>query len=177
MQDALPAHASADLRRARWAEVLADLAAILDGEDDWVAAMATVACELHAAFEHLDWTGFYRAVPGRMLIVGPYQGGHGCLRIPFGQGVCGTAAETGQTQDVPDVHAFPGHIACSTSTCSELVVPVRTPDGRILAVLDLDSDHPAAFRAEDVAATEELAARLGAQFAAEAPADATPRSV
>ena len=96
------------------------------GESDWVAAMATVACELHAAFSYFNWTGFYQALLGataaensierRMLVIGPYQGGLACLRIPFGKGVCGTAAQTRQTQLVPDVHLFPGHIACASST-------------------------------------------------------------
>ncbi|MEM8599373.1 MAG: GAF domain-containing protein [Bacteroidota bacterium] len=140
--------------------------ALLDGEADWTAAMATVVCELHHAFEHYHWTGFYRAVSDDLLIVGPYQGGHGCLRIPFDRGVCGAAARTRTTQLVPDVEAFPGHIACSSTTRSEVVVPVLTPDGTLLAVLDVDSDDPDAFTAaEDQAALEALCARLGAQFA------------
>jgi len=141
---------------------------LLEGEDDWVAAMATVACELHHAFDHFHWTGFYRAVGERTLVIGPYQGGHGCLRIDFDRGVCGAAARTGRTQRVDDVNAFEGHIACATSTQSEIVVPVRTPDGRLLAVLDVDSDDPAAFTEVDQVALEALCAELGARYASAA---------
>jgi len=141
---------------------------LLEGEDDWVAAMATVACELHHAFDHYHWTGFYRAVGERTLVIGPYQGGHGCLRIDFDRGVCGAAARTGQTQLVEDVNAFEGHIACSTSTQSEIVVPIHAPDGRLLAVLDVDSDDPAAFDEVDRAALEALCAELGARYASAA---------
>ncbi|MEL7361344.1 MAG: GAF domain-containing protein, partial [Bacteroidota bacterium] len=161
-----PAAAYTATRTERYAEVAARIDALLDGETDWTAAMATVACELHHAFDHYHWTGFYRAVSDDLLVVGPYQGGHGCLRIPFDRGVCGAAARTQTTQLVPDVEAFPGHIACSSSTRSEVVVPVLTPGGRLLAVLDVDSDDPDAFTAaEDQAALEALCARLGAQFA------------
>ncbi len=145
--------------------------ALLEGEDDWVAAMATVACELHHAVGYVDWTGFYRAVAGGdgaspgLLVIGPYQGDHGCLRIPFDRGVCGAAARTRTTQLVPDVEQVPDHIACSSSTRSELVAPVLTPDGTLLAVLDLDSDTLAAFDAVDQAHIEALCAALGAQFA------------
>ncbi|MEL6444073.1 MAG: GAF domain-containing protein [Bacteroidota bacterium] len=161
-----PAAAHTATRTERYAEVAARIDALLDGETDWTAAMATVACELHHAFDHYHWTGFYRAVSDDLLTIGPYQGGHGCLRIPFDQGVCGAAARTQTTQLVPDVEAFPGHIACSSSTRSEVVVPVLTPEGTLLAVLDVDSDDPDAFTAaEDQAELETLCARLGAQFA------------
>lgn len=165
----LPLGSSVEEKRAAYARVRASIDALLDGEDDWVAAMATVACEIHAAFEACDWTGFYRAVSGDLLVIGPYQGGHGCLRIPFSRGVCGAAARTRTTQIVPDVHAFADHIACSSSTLSEIVVPVLTPDGRVLAVLDLDSDAPAAFDSIDQEALESLCAELGRRFAAHAP--------
>lgn len=156
--------ADAAARAAHYDAIEASLASLLAGEDDWVAAMATVACELHHAFSAFHWTGFYRAVPGDMLVIGPYQGGHGCLRIPFSAGVCGAAARTRQTQLVPDVHAFEGHIACASSTLSEIVVPVLRPDGTVLAVLDVDSDLPAAFDTLDQVRLEALCARLGAQF-------------
>jgi len=152
-------------RAAQYDEVAAHIASLLEGEDDWIAAMATVACELHHAFDHYDWTGFYRAVSDSRLVVGPYQGGHGCLRIDFARGVCGAAARTRTTQLVPDVDAFPGHIACSGTTRSEIVVPVLTPDGRLLAVLDVDSDTPDAFTALDAARLEALCADLGRRFA------------
>lgn len=156
--------ASPDSRRDRYADVIASIRELLHDEDDWIAAMATVACELHHAFGYFHWTGFYRAASDDLLVIGPYQGGHGCLRIPFDRGVCGAAARTRATQLVPDVHAFPGHIACSGTTRSEIVVPVLRPDGRVLAVLDVDSDDPAAFTTVDQAALEVLCAELGARF-------------
>jgi GAF domain-containing protein len=158
-----------DDKARRYAETLRTIESLLEGEHDWVAAMATVVCELHHAFDHYDWTGFYRAMPGDMLVIGPYQGGHGCLRIPFSRGVCGAAARTRETQLVPDVQAFADHIACSSTTKSEIVVPILTPDGRVLAVLDVDSNALAAFDEIDRAALEQLAAELGARFAENAP--------
>jgi GAF domain-containing protein len=157
--------AAAKERSAQYAAVFARIDALLQGEDDWIAAMATVACELHHAFEHFHWTGFYRAVSPDLLVIGPYQGGHGCLRIAFDRGVCGAAARTRETQFVPDVHAFPGHIACAATTLSEIVVPVVTPQGRLLGVLDVDSDFPAAFEETDQDCLEALCARLGERFA------------
>ena len=151
-------------RAAQYKAVFQRIDALLDGEDDWIAAMATVAGALHHAFEYYHWTGFYRAVSEALLIVGPYQGGHGCLRIGFDRGVCGAAARTQQTQLVPDVEAFPGHIACSSTTRSEIVVPVLTPAGRLLAVLDVDSDFPAAFDETDQRYLEALCQKLGTQF-------------
>ena len=152
-------------RATAYDEVLKRIDALLDGEDDWIAAMATVACELHHSFEYFDWTGFYRAVSDDLLIVGPYQGSHGCLRIDFDRGVCGAAARTRETQFVPDVEQFPDHIACSASTRSEVVVPVVTPDDELLAVLDVDSDTLAAFTETDQMQLERLCAKLGQQFA------------
>ena len=176
--DTRPAAADPATARADYDLLARQLGALLDGEDDWTAAMATVACELHHADARFHWTGFYRAVRGGeppetsgadpgdgLLVVGPYQGGHGCLRIPFARGVCGAAARERRTQLVPDVEAFPGHIACSSSTRSEIVVPVVTPSGRLLAVLDIDSDWPGAFDEADQAALEALCADLGRRFA------------
>lgn len=125
------------------------IAALTEGETDVVALMATLACEIHHADERFHWTGFYRVVAPELLKIGPYQGGHGCLAIPFSRGVCGAAARTGKTQLVPDVEAFPGHIACSSSTRSELVIPVHDGAGRLLGVLDIDSDLPDAFTQAD----------------------------
>jgi L-methionine (R)-S-oxide reductase len=150
--------------RERYAHVRDRLAHLLDGEDDWIAALATIACELHAAFDAFDWTGFYRVAQPGLLIVGPYQGGHGCLRIPFSRGVCGAAARTLRTQRVDDVATFPGHIACSSATRSEIVVPVVSPGGSLLAVLDVDSDQPAAFTEEDRIELERICADLAARF-------------
>jgi GAF domain-containing protein len=155
-------------RAAQYEAVIPRIEALLEDEDDWIAAMATVACELHHSLDAYDWAGFYRAVSDDLLIIGPYQGGHGCLRIPFSKGVCGAAARTRETQLVPDVEAFPGHIACSSSTRSEIVVPVLTPGGRLLAVLDVDSDAPAAFDETDRHYLEQICARLGDRFAAAA---------
>ena len=132
--------------------------ALTHGEADPVALMATLACEIHPADERFDWTGFYRVTAPGLLKIGPYQGGHGCLTIPFDRGVCGAAARTGQTQLVPDVEAFPGHIACAASTRSELVIPVRNAAGALLGVLDIDSDRPDAFTAADAAALEAILA-------------------
>ncbi len=125
--------------------------ALTEGETDAVALMATLACEIHHLHPFSDWTGFYRVVAPELLKIGPYQGGHGCLVIPFSRGVCGACARTGEIQNVPDVDLFPGHIACSSSTRSELVLPVRNGDGVLLGVLDLDSNTPNAFTAEDEA--------------------------
>jgi L-methionine (R)-S-oxide reductase len=129
--------------------ISAAIRALTHGETDTVALMATVACEIHHAHPFCDWTGFYRVTGPELLKIGPYQGGHGCLVIPFSRGVCGAAARTGQVQNVPDVEAFPGHIACSSSTRSELVLPVWNGQGKLLGVLDLDSDTPAAFTIDD----------------------------
>ena len=139
--------------------------ALLEGEQDWIAGMATVACEYHTQFPYFHWTGFYRSVEPECLVIGPYQGSHGCTRIAFTQGVCGAAARTCETQCVPDVHAFPGHIACSATTQSEIVVPIVTPAGVLLGVLDVDSDIPNAFDSVDQAHLEALCNALGAQFA------------
>ncbi|MEY4544421.1 MAG: hypothetical protein RL685_616 [Pseudomonadota bacterium] len=157
----LPA-ASSELERAhRYAELHEELRLSLAGESDWIAILSTVASALHGAFAYFDWTGFYRVIGDQLLAVGPYQGGHGCLRIPFQRGVCGAAARTRQTQRVPDVNAFPGHIACSSATQSEIVVPVLTPAGQLLAVLDVDSNLPAAFQPVDQQELEALCRDLG----------------
>ena len=132
-------------------EITASLRALTHGETDAVALMATVACEVHHGHPFADWTGFYRVTAPDLLKIGPYQGGHGCLVIPFSRGVCGACARTGQVQNVPDVDAFPGHIACAATTRSELVLPVWNGKGRLLGVLDIDSNTPAAFTAADEA--------------------------
>ncbi len=128
------------------------IAALTEGETDPVALMATVTCEVHHADDRFNWTGFYRVTEPGVLKIGPYQGGHGCLRIPFDKGVCGAAARTGEVQLVPDVDAFPGHIACASSTRSELVLPVFDGTGALIAVFDIDSDLPGAFTEEDATA-------------------------
>ncbi|MGV6802998.1 MAG: GAF domain-containing protein [Ruegeria sp.] len=130
--------------------------ALTQGETDQVALMATVACEVHHSDDRFDWTGFYRVTEPELLKIGPYQGGHGCLVIPFSRGVCGAAARTGQVQLVPDVDAFEGHIACASSTRSELVLPVRDPAGQIIGVFDIDSDQPEAFDQADADALSRI---------------------
>lgn len=125
------------------------ITAVAEGETDAVALMATMACEVHHSDERFDWTGFYRVVAPELLKIGPYQGGHGCLVIPFARGVCGAAARTGETQLVADVETFEGHIACASSTRSELVLPVWNGAGELLGVFDLDSNQPDAFTQED----------------------------
>lgn len=147
--------------RADYPALAKTITALTVGETDAVALMATVACELHHADDRFDWTGFYRVVAPQLLKIGPYQGGHGCLVIPFDRGVCGAAARLEETQLVADVDAFPGHIACASSTQSEIVLPVWDGTGRLIAVLDIDSDQPGAFTHEDAAA---LAAILKTTF-------------
>ena len=140
-----------DDKSQRYAAVAEEIAAVLAGEPNVTARMATVSAMLAASFEHFFWTGFYVVDPVKPdeLVVGPYQGTLGCLRIAFGQGVCGAAARSRQTQVVPDVHAFPGHIACDSRSASEIVVPVVDNQGRLIAVFDVDSETPAAFDALD----------------------------
>jgi L-methionine (R)-S-oxide reductase len=136
----------------RYGELVQEIVAVLDGEPNLTARMATVASMLAASFDSFFWTGFYVVDPDkpRELVVGPYQGTLGCLRIAFGRGVCGTAAQSGQTQLVADVDAFPGHIGCDSRSKSEVVVPVRGPDGALIAVLDVDADRLSAFDEVDV---------------------------
>ncbi|MFD0982033.1 GAF domain-containing protein [Tropicimonas aquimaris] len=142
--------------RVDYTELEKTILALTEGEDDAVALMATLACEIHHSDDRFDWTGFYRVVAPELLKIGPYQGGHGCLVIPFARGVCGAAARTGEVQLVADVEAFPGHIACATSTRSEIVLPVRDASGALIAVLDIDSDQPAAFDEADAAGLERI---------------------
>lgn len=143
-----------------YAELQGHSDAILDGVDDEVTAMATIAALLHHAFGHL-WTGFYRVVePGQLLRVGPYQGSLGCVDIAFGRGVCGDAAAGGKTVIVPDVDKYPGHITCDARSKSEIVVPVFGKRGDLIAVLDIDSDRLNAFDAEDARGLEQLVSQF-----------------
>lgn len=136
-----------------YAQTAQEIAAVLEGETNNVARMATVSCLLSEAFDCYFWTGFYVVDPEKReeLVVGPYQGTLGCLRIPFGRGVCGTAAQTGEVQIVKDVHAFSGHIACDVRSQSEIVVPVYAPDGSLFAVFDVDSTEIGSFDETDAA--------------------------
>ena len=137
------------MTHVNYKELAAVIASLTEGETDAVALMATVSCEVHHSDDRFDWTGFYRNVGNDTLKIGPYQGGHGCLVIPFTRGVCGAAAKTGEVQLVPDVEDFPDHIACASSTRSELVLPVYNGNGALLGVFDLDSDQPNAFSQDD----------------------------
>ncbi|GEO00121.1 diguanylate cyclase [Novosphingobium sediminis] len=141
-----------------YADLLDAVRAITHGEPDAVANMANCAALLAEFLPDLNWAGFYRMVDGE-LVLGPFAGKPACIRIALGQGVCGAAAATGETQLVPDVHAFPGHIACDAASRSELVVPVKR-DGAVIAVIDLDSPLLSRFDAEDAAGIEALARLL-----------------
>lgn len=156
-EDFDPARLSAD-KRTRYAELAGEVAAVLDGERNVTARMATVASMLHHAFETYLWTGFYLVDPAKPdeLVIGPYQGTLGCMRIPFGRGVCGAAAAERCTVIVEDVHAFPGHIACDARSRSEIVTPVFRRGGELIAVFDVDSDRIAAFDAVDAEGIEAI---------------------
>ncbi|HVR10727.1 MAG TPA: GAF domain-containing protein [Thermoanaerobaculia bacterium] len=147
-------------KRALYGDFLRDLDAVLAGITDDVTAMATCACLLHERLPYASWTGFYRVVAPELLRVGPYQGPLGCLEIPFARGVCGAAARSRSTQLVPDVHRFPGHVACDPGARSEIVVPVCDVTGELIAVLDVDSHQLAAFDEDDRDGLERIAGRL-----------------
>lgn len=147
-------------RSETYREAGRELESLLAGIQDPVCAMATCTAVLAGRLPQASWVGFYRVVAPRLLRVGPYQGAIGCLEIPFERGVCGAAAREGRTQLVPDVHAFPGHIACDSATRSEIVVPVYDPEGALVAVLDLDSHAPSAFDEVDRAGLERIAELL-----------------
>mgnify|MGYP001315305456 CR=1 FL=1 len=151
-------------RREQYRGLHARLEALLEHERDWVSAMATVVCELHHTFESFHWTGFYRVTEPGLLRIGPYQGGHGCLEIPFARGVCGASAREAKLIRLDDVESFEGHIACSATTRSEIVVPLLDSGGHVFAVLDVDSDHPAAFDHVDEEELSLLADRLGRRY-------------
>jgi L-methionine (R)-S-oxide reductase len=149
-------------KASRYAELSDEIAAVLDGEGNLIARYATVASMLANAFPYFFWTGFYLVDPEKPneLVVGPYLGTLGCLRIAFGRGVCGAAAATRTTQLVDDVHAFPDHIACDSRSESEVVVPVLDREGRLIAVLDVDATEKAAFDAVDAKGLEAIVAKI-----------------
>ena len=148
------------MTRVNYKDLSTAILSLTQGETDEIALMATFACEVHHSDDRFDWTGFYRVTAPDLLKIGPYQGGHGCLVIPFSRGVCGAAAREARTQLVPDVDAFPGHIACASSTRSEIVLPVFNATGALIAVLDIDSDQPDAFDEADQAALETMLAEV-----------------
>ena len=137
-------------------ELSKTILSLTSGESDEIAKMATVACELHWSDDRFNWTGFYRVVSPELLKIGPYQGQHGCLIIPFSKGVCGTAAKTGKIQLVPNVLNYPNHIACSNSTRSELVIPVWNKKSQLIGVFDIDSDQEDAFSDYDAEHIEKI---------------------
>jgi L-methionine (R)-S-oxide reductase len=149
-------------------EVAAELDSLLSGEVDRVANLANAAAVLFDRLPDVNWAGFY-LLHGSTLVLGPFQGKPACVRIPIGQGVCGAAAVRQETICVPDVHAFPGHIACDSASESELVVPLMQ-DGRLIGVLDLDSPRRARFDVEDQAGCEALAAVIVRHMASAPPA-------
>ena len=145
-----------------YAELAAAADAITAGEPDGIANMANIAALVWQYLPELNWAGFYRTV-GDGLVLGPFIGKTACIRIALGQGVCGAAAASGETQLVADVHSFPGHIACDAASASELVVPV-VREGKVVAVIDLDSPQPARFDTEDAAGIETLARLIAARI-------------
>lgn len=155
-----------DVDTADKASLYRDLRAALDAltadEPDAIANMANAAALIWQYLPDINWAGFYRAIDGG-LVLGPFQGKPACIRIGWGQGVCGTAAATGTTQLVADVHAFPGHIACDAASASEIVVPLFDRDGRVTGVLDIDSPVPGRFDETDRAGCEALAALIAAR--------------
>ena len=141
-------------------DLIARIHALCEGEDDSIAIMATVSAELFHAVDEYDWVGFYRVVAPNLLKIGPYQGRYGCLSIPFGRGVCGAAALQRAIQLVDDVDLFDGHIACSSSTKSELVIPCFNQSGQLLGVLDIDSDQPHFFSRQDADQLDQMLRQL-----------------
>ena len=158
MTDTLADGAPPSEKTERYQALLTEIESVLDGEDNLVARMATLTSMLANAFETFFWTGFYVVDPAKPgeLVVGPYQGSLGCLRIAFGRGVCGAAAMRQQTVIVADVAAFPGHIACDARSRSEIVVPVADATGKLIAVLDVDSAEFSAFDSVDQAGLEAI---------------------
>ncbi|WP_395069577.1 GAF domain-containing protein [Paraburkholderia silvatlantica] len=150
LSDTLPSDKS-----ALYESLAAQARSLIEGETDVIANAANFASLVFHSLEGLNWAGFY-SFDGTELVVGPFQGKPACVRIPLGKGVCGTAAATRQTQVVPDVHAFAGHIACDSASQSEIVVPLVTPDGELIGVWDVDSPHLARFDEADAKGMELL---------------------
>jgi len=150
--------------RADYGQLQREALSVLEGIDDPIAVMSTLACLVYGAVPGTSFAGFYRVVAPRLLRIGPYQGPLGCLEIPFDRGVCGAAAREERSQLVPDVHAFPGHIACDAGARSEVVVPVRDARGAVVGVLDLDSHAPSNFDDADREGLERLLAAIAPAF-------------
>ncbi|MBS0365285.1 MAG: GAF domain-containing protein [Proteobacteria bacterium] len=157
------APAQFDDKVAGYAQLLSQLQSLLSGEHDLIANTANSAALLYGALPRVNWVGFY-LLRGTELVLGPFQGKPACVRIPLGRGVCGTAAAQRRTVVVPDVHAFPGHIACDSDSRSEIVVPLLDAAGSLLGVLDVDSPHPERFDEEDARGLQAIAAALTASI-------------
>ena len=149
-------------KAAIYDDLLKAATALTDGEPDGIANMANIAALLWQYLPDLNWAGFYRMVGGE-LVLGPFQGRAACIRIPLGKGVCGAAALSGEVQCVDDVHTFPGHIACDADSRSELVAPIIR-DGKVIAVIDLDSPVPSRFDATDIVGITALASLMAARI-------------
>ena len=135
------------MKEEQYKQLVSQIASLIEGEKDIIAVMSNVAAAIHQTMGFW-WTGFYRVI-GDELVLGPFQGPVACMHIPYGKGVCGTAWQRGETVIVPDVEQFPGHIACSSESKSEIVVPVYGSDGKVIAVLDIDSERLATFDETD----------------------------
>ena len=153
-----------DSKNSTYKQLVTNIDALIDGQTDLIAIMSTVVCELHQGISYFHWTGFYRVTRPGCLHVGPYQGGHGCLYIPFNKGICGQAASTRSTLIIGNVNLHSNHIACSTTTLSEIVVPLIDQQNNLLAVLDVDSDLEDAFDETDRYYLEEICNRISQQL-------------
>ena len=146
------------MKEEQYKLLVSQIASLIEGEKDIIAVMSNVAAAIHQTMGFW-WTGFYR-VNDEELVLGPFQGPVACMHIPYGKGVCGTAWQRAETIIVPDVEQFPGHIACSSESKSEIVVPVFDSDGKVMAVLDIDSEHLATFDEVDRKYLEEICGLL-----------------
>ena len=158
---------NADEKNSAYEQAITHIEALIDGQTDIIAILSTVVCELHTGIDYFHWTGFYRVTGPECLHVGPYQGGHGCLYIPFNRGVCGQAARTKSTVIVGNVNLHSDHIACSATTLSEIVVPVLDHQNNLLAVLDVDSDIADAFDDTDGYYLENICRKISRQWGTE----------
>ena len=146
------------MKEEQYKLLVSQIASLIDGEGDMIAVMSNVAAAIHQTMGFW-WTGFYRVIDDE-LVLGPFQGPVACMHIPYGKGVCGTAWQRAETVIVPDVEQFPGHIACSSESRSEIVVPVFGNDGKVMAVLDIDSERLATFDDTDRKYLEEICQRI-----------------
>ena len=149
-------------KEATYKQLLENITSLIEGEDDIITVMSTISCEVFHSFEYLNWVGFYRLVNSKTLKVGPYQGGHGCLTIDINKGVCGKCVRENRVQLENDVQKLPFHIACSSETKAEIVLPVTDDKGRLFAVFDLDSIEKDVFDEVDQAFLKRICRLVGA---------------